>query len=67
MRRKFLVEYQFTSTKADGDAYKQRVVIEAANEAAALREASRRGFSEFGAKFTDNCFDWAIRSEIAEA
>jgi hypothetical protein len=67
MRRKFLVEYQFTSTKADGDAYTRRLVIDGANEAAALREAGRRGFSEFGAKFTDNCFDWAIRSEIAEA
>lgn len=56
----FVIEYEFTSTKADGDAYTRRLEIRADSAQAAMNVAHIEGASRFGARFTDNCFDWQI-------
>jgi hypothetical protein len=56
----FIVEYEFSSTRADGDAYTRRRTIKAKSASAAITLARIVGFSEFGERFTDNCFDWRI-------
>lgn len=56
----FNVVYTFTSQKADGNEYKRTVPIKAEHARAALVIARTVGFSEFGARFTDNCINWEI-------
>lgn len=56
----FTVEFEFTSTKAYGENYTMTRVIRAKNAQAAIVSAKLIGFSEFGARFTDNCVDWRI-------
>lgn len=59
-KREITIEYEFTSTRADGDNYTRRLSIKADNEQAALNIAHIVGFREFGARFNDNCVDWRI-------
>lgn len=58
----FIVEFEFTSTRADGNNYTIRRTIRAssAKGAISLVTAANIGFSEFGARFTDNCVDWRV-------
>lgn len=64
MSREYVVEYEFTSTKADGDSYKRRRTIKAKNVCTALLLAKIEGFREFGARFNDNCIDWNVVGEV---
>ena len=64
MSREYIVEYEFTSTKADGDSYKRRLTIKAKNVCTALILAKIDGFREFGARFNDNCIDWNVIGEV---
>lgn len=57
-RKAFHIEYEFTSTKADGDTYVRYLDIVAKNLASALSVARIEGFRAFGARFNDNCIDW---------
>lgn len=57
----FAMEYEFTSTRADGDNYTRVLHIDARNEQAALNVARIAGFDAFGARFNDNCIDWRIK------
>lgn len=59
-KREFKMEYEFTSTKADGNSYSRTVNISADSEKAAYAAARIEGFTQFGARFTDNCVDWRI-------
>jgi len=59
-QRDFILEYEFTSTRADGDSYTRRRVVKASDEKSALFVARMVGFSEFGERFTENCFDWRV-------
>lgn len=59
-KQTFIVEYTFTSSKAYGHDYTLRLDIRADNEKAALNVAKIEGFSHFGARFNDNCYDWQI-------
>lgn len=59
-KRDITIEYEFSSSRADGDSYKRRAVVKADNEQAALNVAHTIGFEWFGAAFNDNCFDWRI-------
>jgi hypothetical protein len=58
----FIVEFEFTSTSADKDNYTIRRTIRAssARSALSLVKTASIGFSEFGARFTDNCVDWRV-------
>lgn len=60
-RREFTIEYEFCSTRADGDNYTREVTVSANDEQAALRVARIVGFEWFGARFNDNCIDWRIK------
>lgn len=60
-RREFKIEYDFTSTKADGDDYSRSIIVKADSARAALAVARIEGFKHFGARFNDNCFDWRIK------
>lgn len=62
-QQEFIVEFEFTSTRADGDNYTVQRPIRAssAQSAIALVTTAGIGFSEFGERFTDNCVDWRIR------
>ena len=57
-RKVFRIEYEFTSTKADGDAYVRHLDIVANDVASAMSVARIEGFRAFGAQFNDNCIDW---------
>lgn len=59
-RRKIVIEYEFVSTRADGDAFLRYATVKAENEQAALAVARIVGFEWFGALFNDNCIDWRI-------
>ena len=59
-KRDIRVEYEFVSSRADGDSYTHIITIRAHNEHAALAVAHIFGFNHFGAKFNDNCIDWRI-------
>lgn len=59
-RRDITIEYEFTSTRAYGDSYTRRAYIKAHDERDALAVAHIVGFQWFGARFTDNCFDWRV-------
>ncbi|MER8924293.1 hypothetical protein [Mesorhizobium sp. M0859] len=59
-KREFIIEYEFSSTSAYGDSYTRRVTVSAEHEKEALYVARIVGFERFGARFTDNCFDWRI-------
>jgi hypothetical protein len=61
-QRLIKMEYEFTSTRADGDGYKITIDIRADNERAALAVARIEGFRHFGARFNDNCVDWRVLS-----
>jgi hypothetical protein len=56
----FTIEYEFISTKADGDSYTHRLQIKAQNAQSALIIARIEGFRAFGARFNDNCIDWRV-------
>jgi len=60
MRRDYTIEYEFTSSRADGDNYTRRRSVRASYAREALVIAGIIGFTEFGARFTDNCVDWRI-------
>lgn len=60
-KREFKVEFEFVSSKADGNNYSRTLNIKAENEKSALNIARLEGFSAFGARFTDNCVDWKIK------
>lgn len=60
MTRNFIIEYEFTSTRADGDNYTRRATVNAKDERAALALARIEGWNCFGARFTDNCVDWQV-------
>lgn len=59
-KHEITIEYEFTSVHADGDNYTRTATIRAENESAALKIAHIVGFSEFGARFNDNCIDWRV-------
>lgn len=59
-KREITIEYEFTSARADGDNYTRTRVIKAENEQVAINIAGIIGFSEFGARFNDNCIDWRV-------
>jgi len=58
MASKFKITFFFTSTSAYGDSYTHQRTIEARNLAGAESVARIIGFKEFGARFSDNCYDW---------
>ncbi|WP_089177220.1 hypothetical protein [Bosea sp. AS-1] len=58
--RDYIIEYEFTSTKAQGDNYTRRLVVKTSDVRAALAAARIEGFSAFGAAFNDNCIDWRV-------
>lgn len=59
-KRDFIIEFTFTSTKADGESYTRTALARAYTPSGALAIARIVGFQEFGARFTDNCIDWRV-------
>jgi len=59
--REFIIEYEFTSSVANGKNYTHTATVKAKNEKEALRVAHITGFNQFGARFNDNCIDWRIK------
>jgi squalene cyclase len=59
-KKEFIIEFEFTSTKADGDSYKRTAIVKAYTPSGALAVARIVGFQEFGARFNDNCIDWRV-------
>jgi hypothetical protein len=57
--KEFIIEYEFSSTRAYGDAYKRRLIVKAHDEKGALSIAKIEGFRAFD-RFNDNCTDWNI-------
>jgi hypothetical protein len=58
MTPNFKITYTFVSTRADGDDYTRSIYIHAANYKAAMAMARTIGFTNYGARFNDNCVDW---------
>jgi hypothetical protein len=56
----FIIEYEFTSTRADGDNYTLRATVQAKDKLRAIHLARAEGWDRFGARFTDNCVDWRV-------
>jgi hypothetical protein len=59
-KREFTIEYEFTSIEAHGGNYTRTRLVKAQDEQTALAVARIVGFSEFGARFNENCIDWRI-------
>lgn len=59
-KQDFTIEYEFSSTQAYGASYTARRVVNAEDVQSALTIARLIGFSEFGPRFTENCFDWRV-------
>lgn len=59
-KREFTIEYDFVSTRADGDNYTLRIAVKASSVHGAMSIAKIEGFSHFGARFNDNCVDWRV-------
>lgn len=57
-KREYIVEFDFTSSKADGNNYTRRLTVKADSVSEAETIARLSAFSAFGAAFTDNCVDW---------
>ena len=58
----FIIEYEFTSTRADGDNYTRRATVKATDKRSAMSVVRIAGWENFGARFTDNCVDWRVVS-----
>ena len=56
----FMVEFEFTSSKADGDNYTRRIPVKAKTARDAENAARIAGWDAFGARFTENCVDWRV-------
>lgn len=62
-KRDIKVEYEFVSTRADGNNSFRTLVITAETEQVAMNVAKIEGFKAFGALFNDNCIDWKVKRD----